>query len=91
MVDPAQVLYHKFLCLCRLLLVPLRKLQDELNFCECCADCHSILYRAVVSFLLFYAPYCTAKFAEETATCDIISNGESNKTEGQKKKKSDVV
>jgi len=24
--------------------------------CECCLDCHSILYRAVVSFLLFCAP-----------------------------------
>ena len=53
--------------------------------CECCAGCHSILYRPVVSFLLFCAPYCTAKLAEETATCDNISNGESKKTEGQKK------
>jgi len=53
--------------------------------CECCADCHSILYRAVVSFLLFCAPYETAKFVEETTTCGIIINGTSKKTEEQKK------
>jgi hypothetical protein len=46
---------HKFLCPC-LLLVPLRKLKYVLNFCEHCTVCHSVLYRAGLSFFLFCVP-----------------------------------
>ena len=74
MVDPAEVRMPQILV----------SLSSGVG-CECWADCHSNLYRAVVSFLLFCAPYCTAKFAEQMATCGVISNGESKKTEGQKK------
>ena len=45
------------------------------------------VYCIELSFHFFCFMPHTTKFAVETATCGIISNGESNKTEGPKKKK----